>query len=162
MSQPKGISMLLLSCALALPCAAQVSSGEVAGAITDSTGAGVPNAKVVATNPETNTVVRETVAASDGTYIMTFLPPGSYVISAEAPGFRKTVQSGITLETNQRAKVDIQLQVGQVSETVEVAGHPPLLESQSSSLGAVIGQQVIAELPLNGRNFVTLALLTPG
>ncbi len=155
--------MLILMAGWGLsPAAAQVSTGEIAGTIVDATGAAVPNARISATNAQTNATVRETVTAADGTYIMTLLPPGSYTLTAEAPGFRKTVQSGIELETNQRAKVDFQLQVGQVTETVEVAARAPLLESQSSSLGTVIGQQLIGELPLNGRNFVALALLTPG
>src|SRR5215510_7681829 len=110
---------------LALPGLAQVSTGEVSGAVTDSTGAAVPNAKVIATNTQTNTVVRETLTSTDGTYTMTFLPPGAYTLSAEASGFRKTIQSGLELQTNQRARVDLQLQVGQVSETVEVATQSP-------------------------------------
>ena len=72
------------------------------------------------------------------------------------------MQNGIELQTDQRAKVDFQLQVGQVSEVVEVNASAPLLESQSSSLGTVIGSHIIGEIPLNGRNFVQLALLTPG
>jgi hypothetical protein len=162
MCRTQTVLVLVSGLLLASPGMAQVSTGEVAGVVTDATGAAVANAKVVATNPQTNTVVRETITAADGTYTMTFLPPGAYTLAAEAPGFRKTVQSGLELQTNQRAKVDLQLQVGQVTETVEVAARAPLLESQSSSLGAVISQQVIGELPLNGRNFVTLALLTPG
>ena len=75
----------------------------------------MPNAKIVATNSQTNTVVRETITSADGTYTMTFLPPGTYTLSAEAAGFRKTVQSGLELQTNQRAKVDLQVQVGQVT-----------------------------------------------
>ena len=147
---------VLLLCAAALsPLRSQVSTGEIAGTIADASGAAVPNAKVTATNTETNTVARETITSTDGTYTMTLLPPGAYTITAEASGFRRTVQTGIELQTNQRVKVDLQLQVGQVTETVEVAAHAPLLESQSSALGTVIGQQLIGELPLNGRNFVT-------
>jgi hypothetical protein len=144
------------------PALAQVSTGEIVGTISDASGAAVPKAKVTTTNTQTNAVVRETITSTDGAYTMTLLPPGTYTLAAEVSGFRRTVQSGIELETNQRVKVDLQLQVGQVTETVEVAARAPLLESQSSALGTVIGQQVIGELPLNGRNFVTLALLTPG
>src|SRR6476661_515375 len=105
---------------LSFPLSAQVSSGEIVGTITDSSGGAVPNAKIVTTNAQTNTAVRETTASGDGTYAITLLPPGTYNLAAEASGFRKTIQNGIELQTNQRAKVDFQLQVGQVSETVEV------------------------------------------
>src|SRR5436853_893940 len=162
MCRTKAILILAAGMLLAYSASAQVSTAEVAGIVTDASGAAVPNAKVIATNSQTNTVVRETITSTDGTYIMTFLPPGAYTLTAEASGFRRTVQSGLELQTNQRARVDLQLQLGQVTETVDVAARAPLLESQSSSLGTVIGQQVIGELPLNGRNFVTLALLTPG
>jgi hypothetical protein len=146
----------------ALRAYAQVSGGELVGTVTDTSGAAVPNVKVTATNADTNTLVRETVTSTEGIYTMTLLPPGRYNLAAEAASFRRSVQNGIELQTNQRAQVDFQLQVGQVSETVEVNASAPLLESQSSSLGTVIGSHIIGELPLNGRNFVTLALLTPG
>jgi hypothetical protein len=162
MFRRKSLLIIGLCLLVTLPAVAQVSTGEIEGTITDSSGAAIPNAKVTATNAATNTVVRETITSPDGGYTMTFLPPGTYNMAAESPGFRKTLQNGIELQTNQRARVDFQMQVGRISETVEVAARAPLLESQSSSLGTVIGQQFIGELPLNGRNFVTLALLTPG
>lgn len=159
----KSVSQVLLAFVFSAAAAlAQVSTGELAGSVTDSTGAAVPNAKIIATNAETNVVARETTSASDGNYVITLLPPGNYILSVEAGGFRKLVQTGIQLQTNQRAKVDFALQVGQVNETVEVAATAPLLESQSSSLGAVINQKLVGELPLNGRNFVQLAILSPG
>ncbi|MGH6959470.1 MAG: carboxypeptidase-like regulatory domain-containing protein, partial [Dongiaceae bacterium] len=151
---------LLLS--FVLPLAAQVSTAELGGTVTDSTGAVVPNAKVTLTNAETNVLVREISTGADGGYVITLVPPGSYMLSAEAAGFRKHVQSGVTLQTNQRVKLDLTLQVGQVTETVEVTAEATLLESQSSSLGRVIDRQFLNELGLNGRNFVSLAVLTPG
>jgi len=141
---------------------AQVATAELGGVVTDATGAAVPGAKVTLTNADTNVVVRESTTAGDGSYVMTLLPPGTYSLSVEASGFRKLVQSGVTLQTNQRAKLDLSMQLGQVTETIEVAAAAPLLESQSSSLGSVINRQFVSELPLNGRNFVQLAILTPG
>ncbi len=155
-------TFVLFSLVSAAALMAQVSTGEIAGAVTDASGAAVPNAKISAINLETNIVARETSSASDGNYVMTLLPPATYSISVEAGGFRKLVQSGVLLQTNQRARIDLQLQVGQVSETVEVVAAAPLLESTSSALGAVINQQLVGELPLNGRNFVQLAILSPG
>lgn len=152
------ILIALIAC---LPAGAQVSTAELVGVVTDSSGAAIPNAKVVVTNAETK-FTREAQTDVTGNYIITLIPPGTYSIASEAPGFSRLVQSGITLQINQRARVDLSLQIGQVSDTVEVAASAPLLESQSSSLGAVINQQFVADLPLNGRNFVQLAILSPG
>ena len=88
--------------------------------------------------------------------------PGDYTLTVEASGFRKLEQTGVSLQVNQQARIDLALQVGQTAETVSVTGHPPLLESESSSVGTVINQQLVNELPLNGRNFVQLATLSPG
>ena len=152
---------LFLSILLSAPLTAQVSTGELSGSVLDPSGAGIANAKVTAVNAETS-VSREVVTDATGGYIITLLPPGNYNLSAEAPGFRKLVQTGVTLQVNQRAAVNFTLQVGQVSETLEVAAAAPLLESQSSSLGSVIAERFVSELPLNGRNFVQLAILSPG
>ncbi len=140
----------------------QVATAELSGQVMDASGAAVPNAKVSATNTETGVAAREVTTDAEGLYILTLLPPGNYNLAAEAAGFRRTVQSNITLQVNQRARVDFALQVGQVNETVEVSAAPALLESQSSSVGSVINQNFVSELPLNGRNFVQLAILTPG
>ena len=154
--------LLCLALSICSPLPAQVSTGEIAGAVLDASGAAVPKAKVTATNTETGTAVRTMLSGPAGGYIMTLLPPGSYTMSVESPGFRKVVQTGITLQVSQRIRLDFTLQLGQVTETVEVKEAAPLLESQSSSVGSTIGQQFVDELPLNGRNFVQLAILTPG
>ncbi len=161
----KPSQLVVCAAALALLAAAapgQVATAELFGVVTDSSGAVVPNAKVTLTNAETNVLARELNTGNDGSYLMTLVPPGTYNLTVEAQGFRKLVQSGVTLQTNQRARVDVTLQVGQVNETVSVTAAAALLESQSSSTGSVINQQFVSELPLNGRNFVQLAILTPG
>src|SRR6266404_3143498 len=152
------VPVMLLSASLSL---AQVSTAELSGTVADPTGAVVSGAKVIATNADTG-VSREASSDAAGDYVMTLLPPGNYNLSVEAQGFRRLLRSGVTLEVNQRARVDFAMQVGQVNETVEVAATAPLLESQSSSLGSVIGERFVNELPLNGRNFVQLAILSPG
>ena len=141
--------------------AAQVSSAEITGTVTDASGAAVGGAKVTATNAETG-VARQTTSDSTGGYLLTTLPPGRYNLAVEASGFRKVVQNDVALEVNQHAKLDFALQVGQLNETVEVTAAAPLLESQSSSLGTVVESRFVNEMPLNGRNFVQLATLTPG
>jgi carboxypeptidase family protein len=92
MATTKVLFSILLIWSLSLPLSAQVSSGEIVGTITDTSGAAVPNAKIVTTNAQTNTIVRETAVSNDGTYAVTLLPPGTYNLSAEASGFRKTRQ----------------------------------------------------------------------
>ena len=157
----KTFSMLLLCLVSTLPALAQTATAELSGNVTDSTGAVIANAKVTATNPETGSF-REVTTDQGGFYSFTLLQPGTYNLSVEAPGFRKTVQNNLELRVNQRAEVNLQLQLGQVTDTIEVKAAAPLLESQSSSLGTVINTQLTEELPLNGRNFVQLATLAPG
>ena len=105
---------------------------------------------------------REATTGQNGNYLFTILQPGTYNLSVEAQGFRRTVQNNIELQVNQRAEVNLQLQVGQVTDTLEVTGTAPLLEAESSTLGTVVNTQFTEELPLNGRNFVQLATLSPG
>ena len=160
MSATKSMLLFPVIC-LALPSRAQVSTAELSGTVGDPSGAVVSRAKIEVVNVDTS-FSREAVSDAAGAYVMTLLPPGNYNLSVEAQGFRRLLRSGITLEVNQRARIDLTLQVGQVNETVEVAATAPLLESQSSSIGSVIDERFVNELPLNGRNFVQLALLSPG
>ena len=152
------IAAILLACSR---CPAQVASAELSGNVIDSSGAVVPNATVTATNVETS-IAHTVPSGKSGDYVIPSLPPGNYTLTAEAPGFSKLEQTGIVLQINQQARVDLTLKVGQTAETVNVTGHPPLLESESSSVGTVINRQLVNELPLNGRNFVQLATLSPG
>ncbi|HTZ58990.1 MAG TPA: TonB-dependent receptor [Acidobacteriaceae bacterium] len=142
-------------------CAAQMASAELAGTVLDSTGAAVPGATVTVTNTATS-IARSTTSEKNGEYVITALAPGDYNVTVESPGFRKLEQTGLVLQINQQARVDLTLQVGQAAETVSVSGHEPLLESESSSVGTVVNQQLVNQLPLNGRNFVQLAVLSPG
>ena len=157
----KKLTLIALICALAVPAVAQVATAELSGTVLDTTGAAVAKAKVTATNVATN-LAHDTASDSSGNYILSFLQPGDYSLSVEAAGFRKLVQSGVTLQINQQARVNLTLQLGEVSQTVEVTGQAPLLESESSSLGTVVTQKLVNDLPLNGRNFIQLATLSPG
>src|SRR5258708_3196076 len=112
---------MLLSASLSL---AQVSTAELSGTVADPTGAVISRARVIATNADTG-VSREASSDAAGDYVMTLLPPGNYNLSVEAQGFRR-LRSRVTLEVNQRARVDFAMQVGQVNETVEVAATAPL------------------------------------
>src|SRR4030095_7979979 len=116
-----------------------------------------------ATAPKEATGVSRAVqTGTEGNYLITQLHPGRYILTAEIPGFRKLVQKGIERQVNPRAQIDLVLQIGEVSEIVSVEATAPLLENQSSVLGSVISETQVQDLPLNGRNFVQLAILTPG
>jgi len=143
------------------PCRAQVATAELSGTLLDPSGSAVPNGKVIATDVATN-LAHEAVVNSSGFYSILLLPPGTYTITAEAAGFRKLVQNNLTLQIAQQARLDLTLQVGDMNQTVEVTAQPPLLESESSSLGTVVNEKLVNDLPLNGRNFVQLATLSPG
>jgi carboxypeptidase family protein len=140
---------------------AQVTTADLVGTVKDSSGAVLPGARVVITNQATG-VSRSATTGADGNYIFTSLQPGVYTLSAEIAGFRKVERTGVQLQVNQRAQVDLGLEIGGVGETVVIEGTAPLLESQSSVLGSVIQEKQVQDLPLNGRNFVQLATLSPG
>jgi outer membrane receptor protein involved in Fe transport len=131
------------------------------GTIKDSSGAVVPGVTVALTNEATG-VSRSTTTGGAGTYIFTSLQPGRYRLTAELPGFRKVERTGVELQVNQRAQIDLDLELGLVSESLLIEGKAPLLETQSSVLGSVIEEKQVQELPLNGRNFVQLATLSTG
>jgi hypothetical protein len=141
---------------------AQVNTGTVLGTVTDPSGAAVAAAKVTASNEATG-FVRSTQSASDGSFLLPLLPIGErYRLQVEAAGFRPFVQTGIELQLNQNARVDAVLQIGNVSEAVEVSAAAPLVDTYSSEGGEVMEQRRIVELPLNGRNALQLATLLPG
>jgi outer membrane receptor protein involved in Fe transport len=140
---------------------AQQDSATITGEVKDSSGGLVPKVTVTVTNVGTNISVT-TETNDHGSYTVTGLRPGDYSITAEKTGFNKTLRSGVTLQVAQFANIDITLQTGQVSEFVEVAGGAPLLETETSSRGSVIDQKKIVDLPLNGRDYNQLALLSPG
>lgn len=153
------ISFLLVL--LSITIGAQVTAADLVGTIKDNTGAVVRGVKVTLTNDATG-VSRTGVTDDDGNYIFTLLQPGRYTLAAESSGFRKVERTGVELQVNQRAQIDVDLQVGSVGDTVQIEGTAPLLESQSSVLGSVIQERQVQDLPLNGRNFVQLAILSPG
>jgi hypothetical protein len=153
--------LVLLLCALPAAAFAQQETATISGTITDATGAIVPNAVVIVTNVQTGISVR-TEATEAGTYVVPSLRPGDYSIAVERKGFQKTVRTGVTLQVAQVARIDVTLQTGALTEAVEVIGATPLLDTLTSSRGSVIDQKKIVELPLNGRDYNQLALLSPG
>jgi len=154
------LAPLALVVLASLPLGAQ-NFATVTGSVSDKSGAFVAGAKVTAQNLETQ-VAREATANESGIYTIPLLPPGRYKVTVQRDGFRQAVQDNVSLEVNQTVRLEFQLEVGQVTESVEVKASAPLLDSDNSAIGQVIEQKAVAELPLNGRNFVQLATLGPG
>src|SRR2546425_87359 len=133
----------------------------IRGVVKDSTGAVIPGAAITAKNIETS-LTRTGVSAEDGSYRLSALPVGGYEVRVELAGFRTEVRSGLTLTVSQEAVVNFILQAGAIDQTVVVTEDAPLVNTTSGALGGLVDQQKVAELPLNGRNFIDLTLLTPG
>ena len=140
---------------------AQVERASIIGTVTDNSGAVLPGVQVKITNEGTNTATTVTTDAA-GAYSAVNLTPGSYSIEAGKPGFTRHVNKGFVLQVSQEARLDIQLAVGSLEQSIEVTGETPLLQTEGSSVGQVIDTQPINTLPLNGRNFAQLAVLAPG
>jgi hypothetical protein len=140
---------------------AQENRSTISGSVIDTTGAAIAKAKVTAT--ETRTGVKTTVnTETSGAYTIPFLPIGEYEISAEAPGFKKFVQSGITLSTSAHPVIDIRLDVGAIVDTVEVHADAPILETANPTVGQVITNEEVESFPINGRTPMMLANLAMG
>jgi len=140
---------------------AQIVNASLYGSVADPSGAAIPDATVTATNTATGVGIK-TVTDAAGNYLFPSLPPATYNITVEKTGFKTTVISGITLLVDQNARVNAQLQVGGVTTTVEVSGAAPLVETKTASVGTVIGEREVVDLPLNLRRLTTLAELVPG
>jgi len=142
-------------------CFAQVDRGAIAGTLSDQNGAVIPGAAVTVTSTNTGQSVK-LLTDDSGNYIANLLLIGNYSVSAEKTGFQKVLQTNVAVDVNKVVRVDLTLPVGTVTEQVEVNATPPLVESETSSLGTVETPERIVSLPLNGRNFVQLAWLGAG
>src|SRR5439155_4127807 len=158
------IITLAVVCTIVLGVAAlaQTTTGSIVGIVTDPGGASVPGATVTVTNEGTGVVAIKMTTDSSGNYVATALPPGRYVVTIEAAGFKKSVSPGINLSVQDRIGLNVALEVGQLTETVEVTGAAQALQTDSSYLGQVVESRRIEDLPLNGRLFSRLAVLTSG
>jgi hypothetical protein len=145
------------------PCnaAAQVSGATLSGSVADKSGAAVPQAEVLIKNTATG-VQTPITANSEGFYSAPNLLPGHYQVAASAPGFSSLVRTGIELTVGERQQLDFALEVGQVSQTVEVKGDLSSVQLQSSMLNHLVSDSTVVELPLNGRDWTQLAALQPG
>lgn len=152
----------LLSALLIVPLVqAQQGRGTISGTVTDQQGALVPGASIEIRSVGTNAIFR-TTTNEQGFYTAPGLPVGGYEVNAAVQGFKRAVRSGITLQVDQKAAVNFTLELGQVTEAVEVVGQAPLVDASSATVGKVVENRRVQELPLNGRNALALTLLAPG
>src|ERR1700752_246252 len=140
---------------------AQVESGKIVGTVKDASGAILAGAQVTVTETQTNAETK-IITNSAGEYVATELKRGTYTVKAEQTGFRTAVETAFKLDINQVVRVDFSLTVGSVQEEVVVTAAEPLVESETSSIGQVIDESRVHQLPLNGRDFIQLAYLSPG
>ncbi|HWB96044.1 MAG TPA: carboxypeptidase regulatory-like domain-containing protein [Bryobacteraceae bacterium] len=159
---PRNSSLPLLLVLITSSLFAQQNTATILGTVADPSGAVIAEAKITAADERTG-FSRSVTSDAGGAYLIPLLPIGNnYRVTVEATGFKTHVQSGITLQLNQNARVDIRLEVGSVSENVTVTAGAPLVDTYSSQGGDVVESKRITELPLNGRNPLQLATLLPG
>jgi hypothetical protein len=157
----KRVVLAVLGMALCGSLALAQITATIVGTVTDSSGGVVPNANVTVTNEGTG--LKRVVRSNEhGIYVVPSLPVGSYSVTAEAQGFKRKSITGLVLEVNQEPRIDLTLDVGQVTETVTVAGISPQLQTENATVGQVIDSRYNTEIPLNNRDFSQLILLSPG
>ena len=151
----------LLAALWSAPVFSQTITGTITGTVTDSSGSVITSAKVTATNAATN-VSTMTEVSGAGVYNLRFLNPGQYTVNVDAAGFKRAILGPITVNVNQIVRLDAQLEIGNLTESIQVTALAPALQTESAQTGAAITSKQATELPLNGRTFAQLALLVPG
>src|SRR6266481_7110742 len=136
-------------------------TGSLTGFVKDPSGAFIVGAQITLTNAATNAQLI-TLTDSNGAYLFPQLPPATYSLVAEAAGFNKAGITNVLVEVDQITRADLALEVGGVTETIDVSAAAPLMQSDKSTLSSVVDGRIIANMPLNTRQFLDLALLTPG
>jgi Carboxypeptidase regulatory-like domain len=155
------LSLLVIFYLSLIPNAfAQRITGTILGTVTDPTGAIIPGVTITVTNVETN-LRQNTVTNESGCYEIPYLPLGEYVVIAELSGFKRAEVRGVVLRVESQGRVDIKLEVGEVSEKVEVEARAQLLNTQDATVGSVVEHHSIVELPLNERRFSRIPLFRP-
>ena len=155
---------LLLSAAIVLcvvPVRGQVTTGTILGAVHDVTGASLPGVQVTITESSKGTS-QSVTTDSNGEYSVPFLNPGLYRIAVEKQGFKRAISNDVNLQVDEKARLDFTMQIGEITESVEVNASAALVKADSSELGEVVTERAVRDLPLNGRNFAQLVYLVPG
>jgi len=155
-------TVLMMAFCLVAPFAgAQGTGGRIRGTVTDPSGGAVAAATVHLVNEATH-ATREVQSGASGEYVFLEVPVGTYEIDATSQGFKKYARKGIVLDLNEVVSVDLTLQIGGSTEVVEVTGAPPVVDTTSTQLGAVVNEQAVSQLPLNARDTYQLLQLQPG
>jgi hypothetical protein len=154
----RGLSLLLLTAACSF---SQTPTGTISGQVRDPSGAVIAGAPIVATAGETG-IAHKTQSDANGNYLLPLLPIGSYSLTVQAPGFQSVRRSGLILAVDQKMLVDFSLQIGSVSDVLRVEADSAQLSPEQASVGTVVDQQKLTELPLNSRSFYSLSFLVPG
>jgi hypothetical protein len=152
---------IIAACIASVLLSAADPTGTIAGRVVDPSGSVIVSAKLTVASQSTG-LLREASSASDGGYVFPLLPPGTYTLTAEAQGFRRYEQRGITVPVNVTVSATVTLQLGALTESISVEANAELVDTRSGTLRQTVDQRKIIELPLNGRNAATLVLLTPG
>src|SRR5438105_4195191 len=159
--QLKNILLLSLLIVLISTAGWSQTTATIVGTVTDSSGAVVPNVSITVTSQDTG-LTRKAISNQAGYYAAPLLPVGQYSIAAEATGFKKKTITGIVVQVNEEPRVDIVLDVGAITESVTVSGEATQLQTESAAVGQVVDNHYTTEIPLNGRDFSQLLLLSPG
>lgn len=157
----RAIFLLILFFAGLTTAFGQLTTSDILGTVTDSSGAVIPGAKVTLTNLGTQEK-RTAVGNSSGDYSFTLLQPGHYSVSVQAPGFKAYSTPDLAVEAGDRARNDAHLELGSSGETVTVEAQTPLLQSENATVSSTVTEKAVQDLPLNGRNFVQLVQIVPG
>ena len=155
------LAMALIFLFEAIPVIAQLPTGTILGLVKDASGASIPNVTVRVSNVSTD-LARTFTTGDDGAYRFPALPVGGYRVKAERAGFKTETREGLVLDVTQEAVVNFTLQVGRTEEQVVVTGEAPLVNATNSSLGGLVNSDQMADLPLNGRNYIDLTLMQSG
>jgi hypothetical protein len=159
---PVFLALIAAAVVAAAPLAsAQAVSGTMLGSVRDATGAVLPGVTVVVTNQDTG-LTRTVVTDAQGEFTAAQVPTGTYTVTAELTGFKKISKSNYRVGVDTRVRVDFELDIGSMTETVTIVAETPLMQTSSSELGTTVSQEQITALPLNGRNFVNLTRVVPG
>ena len=153
--------LAVLSSSIAPPAAAQTGGGELTGIVRDQAGAAVPGAPITVTDTRTN-LQRVVVTTNEGVYTAPNLASGEYRVDVELSGFKSVRREGIRLATGEKARIDIDLSIGDLSEQITVVADAPIVRGETASLGTVVEHEQVVQLPLNGRLFIMLAAIAPG
>ena len=149
------IPLFLILAAIVAPVHAQTPSGEISGTVVDSSGLPVPGVTVTLTNQATN-VVRVVQTNEVGLYVIAAIPPGTYDLKAELAGFQTVERKSLVVQVGSANRIGITMDVGNLSETLQVVAHSPLIQTENAAISTVIENRTIVELPLNGRNYLQI------